>query len=492
MKRNITLFMLTFALLMAALLVFAACGEKTADLPAEQTTAAPEASFTVSFNSNGGSEVSAQSVQSGAKAIKPADPTRAGYLFNRWTFQGETWSFDDNTVTSDLTLDANWRPVYTFSGNSITGLTDTGKQLTEISIPSIIDNVEIRCIRRSAFWGRTGLISVTIPDSVTRIEQYAFQNCTDLKNVTIGKNVTDIDNNAFDGCTGLTSIIIPDSVARIGDRAFYGCPIETATLPTSACPYFKKDNLKTVVICGTSIMYEAFSNCKNLTSVTIPDSVTSIEDFAFYGCTGLTSVTIPDSVTNIGQYAFYNCSGLTSVTIPNRVTSIRYSAFYGCTGLTSVTIPDSVTSIGNSAFICCRGLTSVTIPDSVTCIGDYAFYGCTGLTSITIPESVTSIGVEAFHGCTGLTSITIPDSVTSIVRDAFYGCTGLTSVTIPNSVTSIEDRAFYNCKGLTSITYQGAKAQWNAISKGSSLGFSWNSNTGAYTIHCTDGDLAKS
>ena len=124
--------------------------------------------------------------------------------------------------------------------------------------------------------------------------------------------------------------------------------------------------------------------------MTIGTSVTSIGWSAFEDCTdctGLTSVVIPDSVTSIGGDAFYNCRGLTSVTIGNSVTSIGWSAFYGCTGLTSVTIPDSVTSIESYAFSSCSGLTSVTIGNSVTSIGDYAFNNCPGLTSVVFEDT---------------------------------------------------------------------------------------------------------
>ena len=112
-------------------------------------------------------------------------------------------------------------------------------------------------------------------------------------------------------------------------------------------------------------------------------------------------------------------------------------------------------------------------------------------TELTLPANYNgknyAINQYSFYRCTNLTSITIPDSVTSIGERAFYDCTGLTSVTIPNSVTSIGGYAFFCCYNLTSITYQGTKAQWNAIDKG----YGWNSDTGNYTIHCTDGDIAK-
>jgi len=194
---------------------------------------------------------------------------------------------------------------------------------------------------------------------------------------------------------------------------------------------------------------------RQIVSLVVPSTtITLIDNSSFRNCTNLTSVTIPNSVTRFGDSVFYGCTGLTSITIPNGVTSIDFSTFYGCTSLTSVTIPAGVTSIGNSVFENCTNLTSVTIPNSVTSIGNSVFQNCTGLTSITIPNGVTSIGNRTFYGCTGLTSVTIPAGVTSIGDSAFNGCTGLTSVTIPNSVTSIGMSAFNNCTNLTLLTIE--------------------------------------
>ena len=199
----------------------------------------------------------------------------------------------------------------------------------------------------------------------------------------------------------------------------------------------------------TTIGKEAFSNCGDLTSVIIPNSVTSIGDAAFYN-TGLTFITIPKSVKSIGKQAFSR-SNLTSITIPNSVTTIGSRAFADCCGLTSVAIPNSVKSIGVSAFSGCSVLISAPIPNSITSIEEGAFKGCTGLTSVTIPNSVKSIGGNAFSDCKGLTSVTIPNSVNSIEESAFSGCTGLKSITIPDNVTSIEDYAFHNCEKLDTI-----------------------------------------
>lgn len=165
-------------------------------------------------------------------------------------------------------------------------------------------------------------------------------------------------------------------------------------------------------------------------------------------------------VTSIGDRAFYKCI-LTSVTIPNSVTSIGYEAFFYCYGLVSATIPNSVTSIGNNAFDGCRDLTSVSIGNSVISIGQGAFGNCSGLTSVTIGNSVTSIGDGAFSGCSGLTSVIIPNSVTSIGGGAFRNCSGLTSVTIGNSVTSIGQGAFNYCSGLTSVIITDVAAWCN-------------------------------
>ena len=188
----------------------------------------------------------------------------------------------------------------------------------------------------------------------------------------------------------------------------------------------------------------AFS-ISSITSVTIPNSVTSIGKYAFSDCTGMTSINIPNSVTSIGEAAFINCSSLTSVNIPNSVTSIGGFAFEDCTGLTSITIPGSVTSINNNAFRNCISLTSVTIPSSdvSSIIGAEAFRNCTSLTSINIPN-VTLIGASAFYGCTALTTLNM-SNVEDIGEDAFRGCTSIHTLTIPSSCKKIKHRAFNGC-----------------------------------------------
>jgi len=379
--------------------------------------------------------------------------------------------------------------------------------------------------------------SYVIPNDVTIIVDYAFFGCTGLTSVTIPTSVTSIGDSTFSSCTGLTAAYFLGNAPTMGSNIFYLCestfkvyyisgntgftnpwygyatetfsslttPTPTATnTPTltatntpvaTVYTYTISNSAATItgytgpggdvtipsildgypVVCidgafsrftgmfnltipnsVTRIGYMAFRGCGGLTNVTIGDGVTSIGDWAFDNCTGLTNVNIGSNVTNIGVGAFEDCSSLTSVAIPNKVTYIDVLTFDGCTGLTSVTIGSGVTSIDRAAFSGCTGLTNVTIPNSVTSIGDTAFSRCTKLTSVTIGNSVTSIAKGAFAGCTGLTSVIIPNSVIYIEggfgSGAFYGCTGLTSVTIGNRVEYIGEQTFFGCTGLTSVT----------------------------------------
>ena len=192
-------------------------------------------------------------------------------------------------------------------------------------------------------------------------------------------------------------------------------------------------------------------------------SVTRIGNKAFKE-TILTSVEIPNSVTSIGEWAFNQCKRLTSVEIPNSVTSIEYAAF-SANGLRSVTIGNGVTSIGNNAFNNCYSLNSVTMGNSVTDIGQWAFLGCRALSEVIITDigawcninfydessNPLSIAHHLYYNYEEITNLIIPNNVTNIGNYAFYSCLGLNSVTIPRSVTSVGNKAFYGCDNLTDI-----------------------------------------
>ena len=230
-------------------------------------------------------------------------------------------------------------------------------------------------IADNAFWGCSGLTSITIPNSVTSIGYSAFSSCSGLTSISIPKSVTSIHFGTFSGCSGLTSIIVDP-----GNNT-----------------YDSRDNCNAIIDTRTNSLV---SGCKK---TIIPNSVTSIENLAFSGCSGLTTLAIPKSVTYIGYAAFSGCTGLTSLTIPNSVTKLREYTFSGCSSLTSVNIPNKATYIDRGTFSGCSSLKSITIPNSVTSIYSYAFNGCSSLTSVTIPYRVRGFDHCAFYGCSGLT-----------------------------------------------------------------------------------------
>ena len=260
-----------------------------------------------------------------------------------------------------------------------------------------------------AFYYCTGLTSVTIGSGVETIGDYAFRNCTGLTSIEIPDSVTSIGSSAFYGCTGLTNVTIGNEVETIGSDAFKDCTkLESITLPFVGATKDGTENTHFGYIFGASAYRDNKSYVPASLKTVVITGGTKIAGYAFYGCTGLTSITIPNSVTSIGYDAFYGCTGLTSVTIGNGVESIGPSAFYGCSSLT-------YTTYGNAKYLgndinkylvlvsaMSTSITSCTIHEDTKVICSNAFEDCTKLTSIEIPNSVTYIGSFAFSGCTNI------------------------------------------------------------------------------------------
>ena len=398
--------------------------------------------------------------------------------------------------------------------------------LTNITIPNSVTSIE-----EYAFNECSGLTSITIPQSVTNIGSGAFYCYTEkemyneeiggivltressLKSVillhTEPPQITGYLQNAFSYTEYENAVLyVPigtierykatkgwkefESIEELGavwqdpeTKVNYGYTRGAGVAKVIVSPDVEGEIaiLSKISIDGqnyevTSIGNKAFTDCKKLTSLTIPNSVMSIDNRAFYGCENLSSLTIPNSVTSIDNYVLGGCKSLSSLTIPQSVTYIGELAFYGC-NFESIEV-----ETGNSVFdsrdnchaiietqsnTLIRGSNNTIIPNTVTWIGNYAFESCEKLTSITIPNTVTSIGRGAFANCEKLTSLTIPNTIKSIEFGTFWGCSSLTSMTIPNSVTSIGDYAFSGCGSLTRVvipesvmalgnnTFQGCK-----------------------------------
>ncbi len=414
--------------------------------------------------------------------------------------------------------------------NSVTAIGDGAfcySDLTSITIPN-----SVTTIGGAAFGGCSKLTSITIPDSVTTIRYNTFNGCRSLSSLTIPNGITTIEDRAFYQ-SGLKSIIIPNRVDTIGDYAFTEC--SNLTLVTigenvkslGALIFLNCNSLTSVIWNAKNLVdyhsynasssdspfyHYAYQDPSNfdlrsqITSFEFGDSVQHIPAYLCNGMKNLTSITIPQNVTSIGAQAFAH-SGLKSVIWNAKKCNdangnnifrqeVDYETIYsnsyrnnsiqtfifgndveyipdflcaGLRGMTSLTISNSVKEIGWYAFDRCSKLENVVIPNSVTTLGGVAFSECSNLTSVILPNSVTSIGYGAFYLCDNLPSpvyndkifaflpityqgeYTIPDGIRTIAGAAFWGCT-ITSITIPQTVTFIDDGAFEECSNLEKLT----------------------------------------
>ncbi len=365
-------------------------------------------------------------------------------------------------------------------------------ELEHIILPASVENIGYM-----AFSDCTGLANIAVSND--NPVYYAENNCLiekatnklvfGCKNSVIPDEVTGIGNCAFFGCTGLETITIPEGVTSIGDDAFFGCTgLKTVNFNAVNCI-----TMGEVVSGNAAYSMASFDGCPNLRTVNFGKAVTNIPAYAFYDCTGLTDVIIPENVKNIGDFSFCGCTGLTDIIIPENVKDIGRGAFRGCTGLHSVSIPGAHvdgTSIGESAFSKCRGLEEVTIGENVTSIGGNAFEDCTGLKTIrfnalncsTMGMSVSDgRDLTAFKNCTSVWTLIIGEGVTTISPYAFFGCRPLTTIIMPKSLKMIGDRALYTPSNIQDVWYAGSENDRENIDMGTSAYFltmaKWHYNT---------------
>ena len=369
---------------------------------------------------------------------------------------GFFYNINDDSTTVTLTTESGSFGSYNVTGDLILRRTITHNGTT----------YTLTAVDRYAFYHCEEMTAVTIPSSVTRLDDGAFYYCSKLEYVDMYEdNIDFVGYDAFKGTKWLDNQ--PDGVVYVGKAAY----LYKGTMP---------ENTSIVIREGTTcISGYAFQNCRNMTEITLPNSVTMIGYRSFAQCRGLTSITLPNNIQSLGWAGFENCTGLTSVTIPGSLPVVDPRAFAGCTALTSVVICNGVTGIDFSAFEGCSSLASVYIPESVTMMSYEAFTGCSGLTDIQvasgnpkfdsrdncnaiiitetnylsvgcsttiIPNTVETVGYYAFQDCESLTSIFIPSNVTTVSANAFAGCTGLTSIRVDNANTVYDSRG--NCNAV--------------------------------------------
>lgn len=286
------------------------------------------------------------------------------------TITGATFTITVTAPSRDFTFDATTGTIKKYNGNDAV-----------VNIPSEINGTPVTTIGNAAFRD-SSVTSVTIP-----------------------ANVTEIGSNAFADCTNLTSVHYAGDWSNLTIQSGNPAVQDAANEQLFDFEF---------ILNNTAVIVNSYNG--TAADVTIPSRyqgkpVTAIGHAAFFN-SAVTSVTIPDSVTSIDDNAFGFCSQLTNISIPNSVTYIGFSAFAHCTSLKSITLPSSLSSISEALFSGCSQLTTIHIPDSVLSIQSYAFYHCRNLETIRIPVSVTLIETDAFAGCPSSMTVTYSGSKT--------------------------------------------------------------------------------
>ena len=390
---------------------------------------------------------------------------------------------------------ADGSPSYLLLPNGTYGVTaGNAKYLDKIVIAETYNGKPVSTILPDAFNGAYNLTSISIPNSITTVGDNAFANCDKLA-------LTEVDDVCYLGNESNPYVVLVGT----SDPTISQCMVKETTKAICSNAFYECTNLKTITIPNsvTSIGEKAFYNCKLITEINIPAGNTYIGPETFYGCASLKKITIPASVSTLGVSAFQDCKSLETVTfekdsllwgIPNKV-------FSGCEKLKSINIPKNVAFIGDNkavsnldgTFSGCKALTNITFEEGsvLTQIGNHAFDACGKLTSITLPATLKEIGVQAFR-IAGLTEIVIPEGVTRIHAQTFTYCGSLKKVTFGSKLNTIESKAFQGCVALNNVilpeslklielgAFSGCSALKSVVFKKTDGWYSVHKNNGEY------------
>lgn len=448
--------------------------------------------FGYSFSTS--SQVSATAYYPGDNATWTEDKMQnyGGNLV--WMVEGTVELVDMGTCGENLTwtLDAENKltvsgtgAMYAYNSAAAVPWNAYRETVTEVVLEEGITTLDGYVFRDMA-----NLTSVDLPSTLTSIGTEALANCFGLTSIVVPDAVTTIGDRAFYGCNNLTSVTLGSGLAAIGANAFYGTPWleaqtdengftviggilvsymgddadvvvpETVRIIGAEAFSLKKRNITSISLpeTVTALQSRAFYDLQNLTSVNIPSGVTVIPEEAFYRCGLLTTIVLPEGVTEIGNSAFRYCSELAEMTLPDTLKSIGEAAFQNCTCLNSLTLPEGFKEIGEDAFNNCRDLAELVLPQTLETIGDSAFQSCRSLTEVVIPDSVTAMDDGVFKYCSGLTGVTIGSGLRVLNASVFNGCSALAQVEIPINICIIEANAFYNCENLENLTFASASS----------------------------------
>ena len=363
----------------------------------------------------------------------------------------------------------------------------------------------------SAFKNCDRLTEINLPTSITSIESSSFLNCASVNTLFLSDQLTFIGNNAFDGCEQLQAVSLGNKVTQIGENAFARCTnLQSISVSEENLSYSSvggnlydkngalliqyalgKPDLSFTETGASEIGNSAFEGCKNLTEITLGDTVKTVGDGAFKDCRQLSSVTLSDEITSMGQHVFQNCTALTEIALPNNLTAVNSLTFEDCSSLKNVSFGGGMSAINSYAFTNCNALESISIPKQIRTVEHSAFYHCSGLTDVYIDSGTQFIDKNSFNYCDSLQRYTVseengyyasqdgilynkakteilvipddlsgevelPEGVTKLANSAwpFRNRKNLTSLILPASLNYIVSNCFTGCASLTAVTFK--------------------------------------